>query len=222
MPQVAVIGLSAFGLALVQALAKERCRVLAVDIDEHKVNQIRDLAEEAVIADARERNALEALRIWDYDAVVLSVGEPLDSSLLAALHLRDLKVKRIVAKAISEDHRRLLHNLGVDDAIFPEADMARRVARALPNPMVIDTVSMGEDFTVAEVAPAKEFVGRTLGQVSAKLTDRISIVAIRDMLRDEVRFNPNSDAVITDSDVLVVIGKDVDVRSFTGSSRSGR
>ena len=214
MRQIAVIGLSAFGLALVQALAKERCRVLAVDIDEHQVNKVRELADEAIIADARERNALEALRITDYDAVVLSVGEPLDSSLLAALHLRDLKVKHIIAKAVSEDHRRLLLNLGVEDAIFPEADMARRVARALPNPMVIDTVSLGENFTVAEVAPAKEFIGLTVGKVSAKLKDRVSIVAIHDMLRDEVRFNPSLDARVTDSDVLVVIGKDEDVRRF--------
>lgn len=214
MRQIAVIGLSAFGLALVQALAKERCRVLAVDIDERQVNQVRELADEAIIADARERSALEALRIADYDTVVLSVGEPLDSSLLAALHLRDLKVKHIIAKAVSEDHRRLLLNLGVEDAIFPEADMARRIARALPNPMVIDTVSLGEDFTVAEVAPAKEYIGLSLAEVSAKLRDRVSIVAIRDMLRDEIRFNPSSDARITDSDVLVVMGKDKDVRHF--------
>lgn len=214
MSQIAVIGLSAFGMALVQALAKERCRVLAVDINEHKVDQVRELADEAIIADVRERAALEALRIQDYDAVVLSVGEPLDSSLLAVLHLRDLKVKRIVAKAVSEDHRRLLLSLGVDDAVFPEADMARRVARALPNPMLIDTVSLGEDFTVAEVAPFKEFIGITLGEISAKLRDRVSIVAIRDMLRDEVRFNPGPDFRVTDSDVLVVIGKDEDVRQF--------
>jgi len=214
--QIAVIGLSAFGLALVQALAKERCRVLAVDIDERKVNQVRELADESIIADARERAALEAMRIVDYDAVVLSVGEPLDSSLLAALHLRDLKVKHIVAKAVSEDHRRLLLKIGVEDAIFPEADMARRIARALPNPMVLDTVSLGEDFTVAEVAPVREFIGLSLAQVSAKLRDRVSIVAIRDMLRDEVRFNPSSDARITDSDVLVVMGKDEEVRRFAG------
>ena len=222
MAQVAVIGLSTFGLALVHALAGERCRVLAVDIDERKVEQVRDLADEAIIADARERNALEALRITDYDAVVLSVGEPLDSSLLAALHLRDLKVKRIIAKAVSEDHRRLLRSLGVEEVIFPEADMARRVARALPNPMVIDTVSLGEDFTVAEVAPAKEFIGLVLGQVSARLRDSVSLVAIRDMLRDEVRFNPKADALITDSDVLVAIGRDADVRSFAARSRTTR
>lgn len=92
--------------------------------------------------------------------------------------------------------------------------MARRIARALPNPMVIDTVSLGQDFTVAEVAPAKEFIGLTLAEISAKAREHVSIVAVRDMLRDEVRFNPSFDARITDSDVLVVMGKDEDVREF--------
>jgi trk system potassium uptake protein len=210
--RIAVIGLSAFGMALVQALAQEGCRILAVDIDEHKVNQMRELADEAVIADVRERSALEALRVADYDAVALSVGEPLDSSLLAVLHLRDLKVEHIYAKAVTEDHRRLLLKLGVEEAIFPEADMARRVAATLADPMVLDTVRLGEDFSVVEVAPLKDYIGRTVGEVSAKLTDRVAIVAIRDMLRNEMRFNPSPDTRVSDSDVLVIIGKNEHVR----------
>jgi trk system potassium uptake protein len=210
--RIAVIGLSAFGMALVQSLAQEGCRILAVDIDEHKVNQVRELADEAVIADVRERSALEALRIADYDAVVLSVGEPLDSSLLAVLHLRDLKVEHIYAKAVTEDHRRLLLKLGVAEAIFPEADMARRVSLTLADPMVLDTVRLGEDFSVVEVAPLKDYIGRTVGEVSAKLIDRAAIVAIRDVLRNEMRFNPSPDVRISDSDVLVIVGKTEYVR----------
>lgn len=212
MRRIAVIGLSAFGMALVQALAQEGCRILAVDIDEHKVNQVRELADEAVVADVRERAALEALRVADYDAVALSVGEPLDSSLLAVLHLRDLKVEHIFAKAVTEDHRRLLLKLGVEEAIFPEADMARRVALTLADPMVLDTVRLGEDFSVVEVAPGKDYIGRTIGEISAKFTDRAAIVAIRDMLRNEMRFNPSADAQVSDSDVLVIVGKTEHVR----------
>lgn len=214
MRRIAVLGLSAFGMALVQALAREGCRILAVDIDEHKVNHVRELADEAVIADVRERSALEALRVADYDAVALSVGEPLDSSLLAVLHLRDLKVKHIYAKAVTEDHRRLLLKLGVDEAIFPEADMARRVALTLSDPMLLDTVRLGEDFCVVEIAPPKGYIGRTVRELSAKLTDRVAVVAIRDMLRNETRFNPPPDARLSDSDVLIIIGKDEHVREL--------
>jgi hypothetical protein len=105
MSQIAVLGLSAFGRALVWVLVQERCRVLAVDIDDNKVNAVRELVDEAVIANARDPRVLEALRLHDYDVVVLSLGEPLDTSLLAALYLRDLKVKRIMAKAVSSDAR---------------------------------------------------------------------------------------------------------------------
>lgn len=212
MRRIAVLGLSAFGMSLVQALAEERCRILAVDIDEHKVNQVRELADEAVIADVRERSALEALRIADYDAVALSVGEPLDSSLLAVLHLRDLKVEHIYAKAVTEEHRRLLLKLGVQEAIFPEADMARRVALTLSDPMVLDTVRLGEDFSVVEMAPPNDYIGRTIGELSAKLTNRVAIIGLRDMLRNEMRFNPSTDTRISDSDVLVIIGKNEHVR----------
>ena len=101
MRRIAVIGLSTFGTELVHALVEEHCRVLAVDMDENKVNTIRELADESVIADARDLRALEALRLHDYDAVVLSLGEPIDASLLAVLYLRDLRVRHVVAKSLS-------------------------------------------------------------------------------------------------------------------------
>ena len=214
MRQIAVIGLSTFGLALVHALARQRCRVLAVDLDEYKINGVRELADEAVIADARDPRALEALRLQDYDAVVLSLGEPLDASLLAALHLRDLKVRNIVAKAASEDHRRLLQHLGVQEVIFPEADMAQRTARTLSSPGFLDTLSLGEDITIVEVSPPHEIVGRTLAELGLRKKYGVVVVALRDMLRDELRVNPDPYTPIADSDALVVLGKDEDIDRF--------
>ena len=214
MRQIAVIGLSAFGLALVHALARQRCRVLAVDLDEYKINGIKELTDEAVIADARDPRALEALRLQDYDAVVLSLGEPLDASLLAALHLRDLKVRHIVAKAASEDHRRLLQHLGVQEVIFPEADMARRTARTLSSPGFLDTLSLGEDITIVEVSPPDGVVGQTLAELGLRKEYGVTVVALRDMLRDELRVNPDPHTPITDSDALIVLGKDEDIDRF--------
>lgn len=214
MRQIAVIGLSAFGVALVRNLVQERCRVLAVDIDENKVNMIRELADEAVIADARDPRALEALRLHDYDAVVLSLGEPLDASLLAALHLRDLNVRHIVAKAVSEDHRRLLQHLNVETVIFPEADMAHRTARTLANPQLLDTLQLGDKISLVEIAPAQEFIGHTLAELHLRQQHNVTVVARRDTLRDEIHVNPDPHAPITDSDALIVLGWDEDVNRF--------
>jgi trk system potassium uptake protein TrkA len=216
MRRVAVIGLSAFGTVLVRELARERCRVLAVDLDPNKVDAIRDLADEAVIADARDARALEALHLTDFDAVVLSLGEPLDASLLAVLHLRDLKVHPIYAKAVNDDHRRLLLHLGVEEAVFPEADTAIRTAHVLANPGFLDTLHLGPDISMAEVAPPKDVIGRTLDELQLRQRFRVNVVAVRDTLRDETQVNPDPSARITDSDVLIVIGRVEDVDRFVG------
>lgn len=216
MRKIAVIGLSAFGAALVRELSEQRCRVLAVDIDEEKVDSIREIADEAVIADARDPRALEGLRLQDFEAVVLSLGEPIDSSLLAVLHLRDLKVGPILAKAVTEDHRRLLLHLGVDDAIFPEADTAKRTARTLANPGCLDTMQLGEGVSVSEVAPTSKMVGKTLADLDLRRRYGVNVVAIRDTLRDHTEVNPDPSALITDSDVLIVLGKIEDIDRFVG------
>lgn len=214
MRRIAVIGLSTFGLALVRALAQQRCRVLAVDFNESKIDRIRELADEAVIADARDPRALEALRLQDYDSVVLSLGEPLDASLLAALHLRDLQVRHIVAKAASEDHRRLLQHLGVQEVIFPEADMAHRTARTLSSPGFLDILQLGEDITVVEVAPPDGIVGRTLSELDLRKHYGVTVVAYRDVLRDQLHVNPDPYRQIADSDALVILGRDEDIDRF--------
>jgi trk system potassium uptake protein TrkA len=216
MRKIAVIGLSAFGDALVRELSGLRCHVLAVDVDEEKIDAIREIADEALIADARDPRALEGLRLQDFDAVILSLGERIDSSLLAVLHLRDLKVRPILAKAVTEDHRRLLLHLGVDDAIFPEADTAKRTARTLANPGFLDTMQLGEDVSISEVAPTSKMVGKTLADLDLRRGYGINVVAVRDTLRDQTQVNPDPSALITDSDVLIVLGKVEDIDRFVG------
>lgn len=211
---IAVIGLSAFGGALVRALASARCRVLAVDQDEAKINAIREFADEAVIADGRDAKALEALRLQDFDAVVLSLGEPIDASLLAVLHLRDLGVHNVIAKAVTEDHRRLLQHLGVNEVIFPEFDMAERTARTLSRSGILDTLRLGEDISVVEVAPSSEVIGHSLAELDLRRSYGITVVAVRDALRDEIRINPDPFAKLTDSDALIVLGRDEDIDRF--------
>jgi trk system potassium uptake protein TrkA len=216
MRKIAVIGLSAFGATLVRELSELRCQVLAVDIDEGKVDAIREIANEALIADARDPRALEGMRLHDFDAVVLSLGERIDSSLLAVLHLRDLKVGPILAKAVTEDHRRLLLHLGVEDAIFPEADTAKRTARTLSNPGFLDTMQLGEDVSISEVAPTSKMVGKSLADLDLRRSFGVNVVAVRDTLRDQTHVNPDPSALITDSDVLIVLGRVEDIVRFVG------
>lgn len=213
--RVAVLGLSAFGSTLVRELVARRVRVLAVDKDPVVVDAMREVADEAVIADAADQRALAALRLTDYHAVVLSLGSSLDASLLAVLHLRDLKVHPIIAKATSEEHRRLLLHLGVEEAVFPEADMGRRVAQTLATPGLIDALHLGDDIQVVEATPERDLVGRTIADLNLRQRFGINVVALRDTLRDETEVNPSPALRITDSHVLVVLGTKAAIERFS-------
>ena len=134
MAQVAVIGLGLFGLHVARQLHLAGHEVLAIDSDAANVQQIRDFSSRAVVLDAREKERLDALGIRDFDVVVVSLGERIDASVLVTLHLKELGVKRLIAKAGSEDHGKLLELIGVDEVVFPEREAATRLAHRITGP----------------------------------------------------------------------------------------
>ena len=97
-----------------------------------------------------------------YDAVVVSTGERSHLSTLITLYLKELKVPRILVKAIDEDHGRILEKVGATEIIFPEKDMAVRTARSLSSPNVLEYIPLAEDYSITEVGPPAHFLGKTL------------------------------------------------------------
>ncbi|HEX9186088.1 MAG TPA: TrkA family potassium uptake protein, partial [Vicinamibacteria bacterium] len=131
MGRYAVIGLGKFGATVVRSLFDRGHEVVAIDQDRARVQEARDSATQSIEADCTDQDTLRALGIKDADAGVVSLGERMDSSILVTLYLRELGVKEIVVKAVSEDHGKILHLLGATEVVHPERDTARRVARGL-------------------------------------------------------------------------------------------
>jgi trk system potassium uptake protein TrkA len=211
MAQVAVIGLGRFGFHVAKQLHLARHDVLAIDVDPHNVQEIRDFSSRAVVLDARDKPRLEALGIRDFDVVVVSLGERVDASALVALHLKELGVRRIVTKAGSEDHGKLLELIGVHEIVFPEREAAERLAHRVTTPNVIDYIPLGEDYGIHEVAPPDSFHGKTLKQLNLRNQLGIQVLAVRDVLTQDLQINPNSGFVIKPSHALIVLGRDKDL-----------
>lgn len=131
MAQVVVIGLGKFGYYAAQSLHETGHDVLAVDIHDENIQRIKDHCSRAVRLDAREKERLEALGVAQFDAAVVSLGEAVDVSALVSLYLKELGVPRIITKAGSDDHARLLKRIGVDEIIFPEREAAQHLARRM-------------------------------------------------------------------------------------------
>jgi trk system potassium uptake protein TrkA len=208
MAQIAVIGLGRFGFHAATLLHEAEHEVLAIDIDPVQVQRVRDHSTQAVVLDAREIEPLRNLGLPDFDAVVLSLGTQVDASALVTLHLKDLGVRRLIAKASSADHARLLHMIGASEVVFPERDAAERVVRRLSDVNLIDFIPLGEGHSLREVTAPREFVGRSLVELKLRNRFGVQVVAIRSGGEATVRVNPGPETVLQDQDALFVLGRD--------------
>lgn len=211
MAQVAVIGLGRFGFHVVRHLHLAGHEVLAIDSDASNVQRIRDFSSSAVVLDARDKERMEALGIRDFDVVVVSLGERVDVSMLVTLHLKELGVKRLVTKAGSEDHRKLLEMIGVDEVVFPEREAAARLAHRLTSPNVIDYLPLGKDCSIHELSAPGSFIGRSLRDLKLRNRFNVQVLAIRDTETREVQINPDAGILLKPTDALLVLGRNEDL-----------
>ena len=214
MKRVVVIGLGIFGFHVAKELYEKGIQVIAIDKSKEVIQKIKDFSSKAVVADAREKEVLEAIGIQEDDIVIVSFGEDLSASTLLTLHLKELNVKRIIVKAPNEDHKRILQKVGATEVIIPEKEMAAKVARSLISPNVIDYIPVSEDYNISEIAPPASFLGKSIAQLNLRNKYHIEVIAIRDVLSDRITLIPPASSVIKDSDILVVIGKDPDIQKI--------
>jgi trk system potassium uptake protein TrkA len=213
MARFGVIGLGNFGHHVAKTLYEEGHEVIAVDADRDHVQRIKDFTTVALVGDAANKEFLVTHGFADLAAVVVSTGERSHIATLITLYLRELKVARIVVKAISEDHGRILEKIGATEIIFPEKDMAIRTARTLSAPNIIEHIPLGEDFAITEVSPPRKFIGKSLVDLDLRNRYRVTVLGIRDVLTEEFTALPPAQRLIRDSDILVLAGKPDDVEN---------
>jgi trk system potassium uptake protein TrkA len=209
MGRYAVIGLGKFGATVVRTLHARGHQVIAIDQDRERVQDLRDFSTQAIEADCTDQDTLRALGIHDTDAVVVSLGERMDASILVTLYLRDLGLKEIVVKAISEDHGKVLHLIGATEIVHPERDTARRVARGLGLRSIVEYLPLASDSSLVEVKLPVEFVGRTLAELEIRKRFQVLVVAIK--REESLLLATGGDERLQQGDVLVLVGRDVDL-----------
>lgn len=214
MKHLVVIGLGHFGFHAVRVLYEAGKEVLAIDLNSEAVQEAADYATRAVVADATERNTLEALGVREMDAAIISLGGRMDVITLAALHVIELGVPHVAVKALSEDHGRILTAIGVHEVIQPERDMAIRVASRLARKDVVDFLPLLPGYSITEIKAPQEFVGKSLKELSLRNRLNVQLVAIQhDQCGDPSKINivPRAEDVIHDGDILILLGDNRDL-----------
>lgn len=211
MKRFVVIGLGNFGSSAAEALYAQGHEVIAVDHREDAVDRIATHATRAAVADGKSLDALQRAGAKGADAAVVSTGDDITASILATMALRDIGVKHIYVKVISRDHARVMDRLGVTETIFPERDSALSLATRLCGTAVLNYVRLGTGFSMQEMAVREDWTGKTLRKLELRQKYGISVIAVHDMLTDQIITAPNPDSVLKDSETLLVAGKDEDL-----------
>ncbi len=212
---VICLGLGTFGAAVAERLAVDKVRVTGVDSDEERVAELQDTLYEALVADATDRRTLEQLPVDKADAVVVSLGEDFTASILACLHLKEMKARRVICKAISRDHEKILKRLGVDKTVFPEVERARSLADEIAWPNVLQQLMLGAGHMLAQITVPKSLEGKTLQQADLRRRYGINVIAVKDTVFDtDFRFNPDPQTELREEQVLLVVGTPEAIEKF--------
>lgn len=210
----AVIGLGRFGSSVAKVLTEMGQYVLAVDHDEETVDAMGARLPRVVRADSTDPGALKALRIADYDTVVVAIGDDVEASVITCLNCKDLGVKNITAKAQDEAHGRVLERLGVDRIVYPQRDMGARVAHNISAGGIIDSIRLSEQYGMAEVVAPEALVGQTLGEADMRNSYGLNVMAIK--RGNRLIISPGAAEKVAAQDVLVVIGEAGGIQRLQG------
>lgn len=186
--------------------------VLAIDINQQKINEFKNIASHAVIADSTDESVLKDLGINNIDHVIVAIGDNIQASILTTVILTDLNVKKITVKAQNDYHEKILKRIGADHVVHPERDIGRRLAHSLISSNILDYLELSEDHSMVEVKAGKNLVGKTLIELDIRANYGCNVVAIR--RGKQMNVSPSAEDKLREDDVLVVIGADVDIYKF--------
>lgn len=210
--EFAVIGLGRFGGSICEELSKEGMRVLAIDIDEQRINEYKNIASHAVIADATDEQSLQALGIKNMDHVIVAIGDNIQASILTTVILSELGIEQITVKAQNDYHEKILNKIGANVVVHPERDMGRRLAHSLMSQNIIDYLELSEEHSMVEVKASDKMVGKNLIELNVRAKYGCNVVAIR--RNKDMIISPEPKLTIKKDDILVILGADDDISYF--------
>jgi len=211
--QCIVIGLGRFGRSVATQLEANGCMVLAVDADQKKVNQTAPYVTSAMCLDITDEDVADSLGLNNFDIAIISMAHNLENAVLTSVVVKEKGVKTVIAEAYDEIQGKVLDKLGVDRVVFPQQDIGISLANNITFDHFIDSVEIIGDYSIVEVNPPETWVGKTLIDLNLRKKFDINVIAIR--RNDEIDVTPKANIPILADDVLVIIGKNDELRKLS-------
>ncbi|OQY40926.1 MAG: potassium transporter KtrA [Fusobacteriia bacterium 4572_74] len=201
-----VVGLGRFGLSIAQTLYEADSEVLAIDTNEELIQEAinNNIIDNALILDATDENALKEIGASNFDIAFVGIGSNIQGSIMTTLNLKELGVKKIIAKALTKSHGKVLKKIGADEVIYPEEYMGHKIAMLAMEPNMMEHMRFSKDFLLVEFKAPSSFWGKNLMELGARDSYNINIVGIKKS-DGELNSSPRATSVIEKGDTLLVI-----------------
>jgi len=219
-----IFGLGTFGLQVCNTLVSKGGKVIAIDKNFDKIEKVKNIAMQALHLDSTDEDALNNAPIEDIDVAIVGMGDSIESSILTTAILKKKGVPRIIARAISEIHERVLKQIGASEVLNLQIEEGKRLANSLMSPEVIDRIELGNQQILAELIVPESFIGKTLSNLDLRKNLNINIVSVKrhdrsiddegSPIGEEVVVFPTADTKFQDGDRLIVAGLEVEIEKI--------
>lgn len=221
-----VIGLGTFGLQTCDELTQRGARVIAVDNRPELIEKVKNDVSQAVLLDSTDEESLSTLPVEDIDMAIIAIGDNIEANILTTALLKKAGIPYIIARASSELHNRVLHQVGANEIINIEKEAGRRLAEKIISPDVLDKVPITLEISIAEVWVPETFIGKNLEELNIPGKMGLTISAVKrseltvdeegNPVKNELVVFPTGETTLTAGDILLVVGKDEDIDRLKG------
>ena len=207
----AIIGVGRFGSALATTLSLAGFQTIICDKDANRIRNLRNLTPYAYVVDQLTKESLDEIGVRNCEVAIVCIGNAIEVSILTTLHLVNLGVPRIIAKATSREQGQILEKLGAE-VVYPEHDMGVRLAKRLMSAHLVDYFSLNDDTEIYEMLVPEGLVGKTVVEADLRARYGLNIIAIEHKNTTITNVDPNYNFAFGDG--IVVIGKVDAIRRF--------
>lgn len=210
MKTVLLIGLGRFGRHVALHLNQLNHQVMAVDIEEERVNSILPYVTNAQIGDSTDAAFLESLGVRNYDVCIVAIGNNFQSSLETTSLLKELGAKMVISRASIDVQEKFLLRNGADEVVYPEKQLAKWTAIRYSADHILDYMELDKDHAMFEIPVPEGWTGRTIGQIDIRKKYNINIMGIR--RNGVLELSINSEFVMEEGDTMLVLGGNKDIQ----------
>lgn len=212
MKSILIIGLGRFGRHMAEKFSEQNNDVMAIDINEERVNNVLSVVTNALIGDATNERFMETVGVRDFDLCVVAIGDNFQSSLETTALLKDLGAKFVLARASRDVHAKFLLRNGADDVIYTEKETAERLAVKYGSDNIFNYIELNDEYSIYEIAVPATWLNKSILKVNVRSKYGISILATKQ--GNNIFPLPKPEHVFTDSESLMILGKNEDISRF--------